>query len=311
MFEQAFPGMEAYQGGQSLGTFDDLILALEYGEAVWGVESAPSVLVLGITPRFVGSILSGGRAPLAASITRYSPYYAVDTTHAVPRLVEKSLWQGLGSRLRFASKQRERFRSAVAGTVNLVLDDGTPYVDYVDDLSAISKSLPGFVRQAGPRTSLVRLTRLYVSPYRYHHLRPWPLERIERWSGEPDSFWYLTHHWNPAADSALVRDRFDRLNAYLQRCGTRLFVVNLPEHPLIQRGYQPGYYEAYLELVRTSVAESDFLDLRTTMTAEDFYDAGHLTLPNALRVTERTIAFMKQDPGDALGVLASSELNRP
>ncbi|HEX7070636.1 MAG TPA: hypothetical protein VF190_07510, partial [Rhodothermales bacterium] len=212
----------------------------------------------------------------------------------------------------FASKQRERFRSAVAGTVNLVLDDGTPYDEYVDDLTAMSRSVAGFVRQAGPRTSLVRLTRLYVSPYRYHHLPPWPEERIASWSGEPDSFWYLTHHWNPASDSALVRARFDRLNAYLERCGTRLFVVNLPEHPIIQRGYEPGYYEAYLKLVRESVPESAFLDLRTTMTAEDFYDAGHLTLPNALRVTTRTIEFMKrQDSGDAAGLLASLESNRP
>ncbi|HEX7070222.1 MAG TPA: hypothetical protein VF190_05435, partial [Rhodothermales bacterium] len=85
-FEEAFPGMQAYQGGQSLGTFDDLILALEYGEAMWGADSAPSILVLGITPRFVGSILSDGRAPLAASITRYSPHYTVDTTAAIPTL---------------------------------------------------------------------------------------------------------------------------------------------------------------------------------------------------------------------------------
>ena len=311
-FEEAFPGMEAYQAGQSLGTFDDLLLALEYGEAVWGHESAPAVLVMGITPRFVGSILSDGRKPLAASITRYSPYFTVDTTSAVPRLVEKPFLDGLRSRIRFIGKQRERFRAAIAGVVNAVVDDGTPYERYLDDFPAIQAGIPSFVRSEGLQTSMSRLTRLYVSPYRYHHLEPWPVSRIQRWSSETDSFWYLTHHWNPTSDSALVQARFDRLNAYLERCGTRLYVVNLPEHPLIQRGYLPGYYEAYLGLVRSAVPDSTFLDLRTMMRAEDFYDAGHLTLESALRVSERTIAFLKNhEPVSTADALAAVGLPSP
>src|SRR5690606_6616258 len=105
--EKAFPGMRVYQGGQSLGTFDDLLLSLEYIEKVYGLDAVPQALVLGITPRFVANI-HHGQSALEITFDRYSPYYSIEYNEEGGYLVEKSWWEGLVSRARFLPKQRGR-----------------------------------------------------------------------------------------------------------------------------------------------------------------------------------------------------------
>ena len=65
-------------------------------------------------------------------------------------------------------------------------------------------------------------------------------------------------------------------------CVSRL---NLPEHPLNSALYDPAADAADLDIVRTALPGVPLLDLATCR-GEVFFDAGHLDLPNALRVTD-------------------------
>src|SRR4030095_10641277 len=72
LFNESFQGLQTFQGGQSQGTFEDLVLTLEYVERVHGRSAVPHTLVLGVTPRFVANI-PRGRSPPVAAIDKYSP----------------------------------------------------------------------------------------------------------------------------------------------------------------------------------------------------------------------------------------------
>lgn len=269
-FNEAFPDLEAFQGGLSLGTFDDVLLSLDYVEKTYGPEAMPRVLVLGITPRFVAN-LPRGESPLVASIDRYSPAYQVQSTPHGSQLEAKEDLQSWSSLFRFLGKQQPRYRAALA----MLCDQ--------------------WLTGAGLETGFNRLLRTYSSPYKYHHLPAWPAREIQGWLHDPDSFWFKTHRWDPASDEVLVRRQFERLLQMMERHGTRLYVVNIPEHPLNRECYPAGRYETYLKLVRESLRDTPFLDLRELLEAGEFYDAGHPTLPGAQRVTERVVELVRND----------------
>jgi hypothetical protein len=112
-FDQEFPNLHAFQSAQSLGTFDDLLLMLDYVEKVYGPEAMPRILVLGITARFVGNIPKN-ISPLAPAINRYSPFYSVEQTSHGSHLIPKNKWKGLVSRARFLLKQQPRYLAAIS-----------------------------------------------------------------------------------------------------------------------------------------------------------------------------------------------------
>jgi hypothetical protein len=307
-FEEAFPGMEAYQGGQSLGTFNDTLLALDYMARVYGSGSMPNTLVLGITPRFVSNI-PRDVSPMVISIDRYSPYLRVEKGHESETLVAKSFLEGLNGRLNFFSKQKARYWAAIASAVNRVIDDPLPYVKYEDKVfpltrDALAKSGVRMVATLaegawgmGLKTFLARMTKLYISPYKYHHRPPMASDIIDGWIHDPESFWSKVREWNPGEDSILIERQFEQLLALAERGGIRLYVVNLPENPRVSASYRPGYYQRYIEAIRAALKDTPFLDLREMLPEEAFYDAGHLNLPSALKTTERIINFLEQQDG--------------
>jgi hypothetical protein len=288
-FDVAFQGVSTYQGGLSLGTLDDLLIVLDYLEGAYGAQALPRSLVVGITPRFVANI-THGVSPLAQAINRYSPRFRVEPANDGPRLHEKTRPEGLLSRLRFLSKQQGRYHAAVCATVLRQLERVTnlppsPWLAPLD--------------QAPDRVDIQTvdgLLRLCRAPYKYHHLRPMTRAVISGWMSDTNSIWYKVHQWEPERDAFNVSTRLTRLRETCHRLGIDLYVVNLPEHPMNRVRYQPGRYEAYLNLVRGSLGDTPFLDLRELLSAEEFYDAGHATLRGAIVVTDRTIEFLRAYP---------------
>jgi hypothetical protein len=280
-FDREFPSMRAYQGAQSLGTLDDLLLALEYIEKVHGRAAVPASLVLGITPRFVANI-PPGVSPLAVALNRYSSSYRVESGPLGSRLVPKSWRQSLIARARFLLKQPSRYLSALGA---------------LGERALVAVAPPG--RAAAVTAALRRSVARHASPYKYHHLERMPPDILRGWLQDPSSFWFKVHGWDPSADGHLVRVQLERLRAVARRHGIRLFVVNLPEHRWNREGYRPGRYEAYMSLVRASLDGTPFLDLRELLEPEEFYDVGHATLAGATRVTERVVEFIKVHDGVA------------
>jgi len=97
----------------------------------------------------------------------------------------------------------------------------------------------------------------------------------------------------------MIRQQFARLLAFTRGHDVRLYVVNLPEIGWNRDGYRPGRYERYEALVRESLEDTPFLDLRTMLGPDEFYDAGHATLPGALRVSRRVVDFVRDHAGVA------------
>ena len=298
--------MQAFQGAQSLGTFDDLLLMLNYIGKVYGTKAMPRILVLGITPRFVANIPHNS-SPLAMAINRYSPFYRVEQTKDGSRLVSKNSWEGLLSRARFLFKQQPRYLAALSSLLSSFLDDNLPYESFIPEfpkmrafrravsLQAFDDFLPAlnYVRDIGLGANLGRWLRLYTSPYKYHHLVPLGPEVLQKWLHDPESFWFKGHAWNPAADAPMIHRQFRQLLELSTEWGMDTYVVNLPEHEWNRDGYQPGYYENYLKLVQMSLDNTPFLNLRDMLEPQSFYDVGHPTLPGAIRETDRVIEFIE------------------
>jgi hypothetical protein len=100
------------------------------------------------------------------------------------------------------------------------------------------------------------------------------------------------HEWDPDAD----RDRVVRdLRAWREFCdrhGTELYVVNMPEISWNRDLYAPGRYERYLEVVREGLGDTPFLDLRTMLADEEFFDSCHPTYAGCERVTDAVTEFI-------------------
>jgi len=303
-FERAFPQMRVVQGGLSLGTFDDVLVSLQYLERVYGKEALPEVLVMGVSPRFVAN-LPRDQSPLVAAINRYSPYYRVARTGNGSRIVEKGTLEGWLSRARFHLKQQARYRAALIALLRPYFREDVPYEEFYGDfermralrdaLSLRPERIPAaldFVRDVGVTSAFGRWFRVYVSPYKYHYLEPMSRDDLRAWLLDPESFWVDVHSWDPDHDSSLVRTQMERLLALTRRCGISLYVVNLPENPVSRKLYRPEHYASYRKILLDSLGDTPFLDLREMLAENEFYDVVHATLPGALRVTDRVIRFV-------------------
>jgi hypothetical protein len=275
LFDESFPSLRTFQGGQSQGTFEDLVLTLEYVARVHGRSAVPHTLVLGVTPRFVANI-PHGRSPLVAAIDEYSPQFRVQNGPDGPRLTDKGLLDSVLARTQFLLfKQPRRYLSAVA--------------------SVARRALPEDRQSAW----IARWLQNYGSPYKFHRLPRMMPEDIRAFMSRPTSFWYAVHQWEPDSDAPVIRRQFSRLLAFTQEHGVRLYVVNMPESVWSREAYLPGRYERYEALVRESLGDTPFLDLRMMLGPDEFYDAGHATLPGALRVSRRVIDFVRDHAGVA------------
>jgi hypothetical protein len=295
-FEEAFPGTRTVQGGLSVGTLDDFLLALDYWRRMFGDDAIPRTFVIGVTPRFVANIPRRERI-FARSITRYSPRYNVEYSPFHSTLVEKRAWEGALARGRFFLKQPGRYRAALCTVFLRTLLRSQPEAF----TPIVSRSAgPVATRFLGRRPSLGRLERCR-SPYHYRGGSPVPAESIENWIRNPESFWYQAHQWNPDSELPEIRAQFERLRRLAAELDVEVFAVNLPEHPLNRVGYDPAAYASYLTLLRETFG-AHFLELRELIAAADFHDAGHVSAEAAIIVTDTTIAFLRYAGMSARGI---------
>jgi len=279
--DSAFPGVRHIQGAQSMGTLEDALLLLEYLEHAHGADALPDRIILGTTPRFVSSIRRGTRSPLAMAINRYSPEYRVVRSREGPRLVRKDQWDGIAARIRFAGKQPDRYRAAVCATLLRAF----PQHDAADGAAPAG---------GGPIARLARGLDRCRSPYRWHGAPPLERDELEGWLKDPTSFWSATRRWNPDVDAKRIVPELRRLRAFAERHGITLHLVNLPEHPLFRNSFPPARYQGYLRLLQQGLGNVPCLNLHTALSASEFFDLGHATLPGAIRVTDLTIEFIRQ-----------------
>jgi hypothetical protein len=281
-FENELPGMSVFNGGLSQGTFDDLLISLDYIKKVYGPSAMPEVMVLGITPRYVANILSeNGQSPLVASINRYSPYYRVEQTPEGSKLVPKSAWDGFVSWLRFLPKNQSRYRPALSAA---------SYEIYRRLLE--TNAIAG---RTGIGKMLERRVRDNRLPYKYHNNRhPWKDEALKAWLNEPESFWFKSKLWDPEKDKARVQEQFAKLKQIARDWNIRLYVVNTPEHPLVRNSYPPGRYEQYLQLVTETLQDTPLLNLRDLLAPNEFFDLAHPTYAGAQRETAQVVRFLKE-----------------
>lgn len=284
-FDRELGGLQSFNAGQSLGTLDDLLVGLEYIEKVYGDDAKPKVIVVGITPRFVANIRSGNEeSPLVEAINVYSPYYrvyetAVDGSHLTP----KGKWESIIGRARFLRMQRVRFRPALGGLV----------------FESYSRYLKGnaLADRLAPNLELYQAAS--ASPHRERNHGPWSPDQLRGALEGRRSFWQKTSEWDPSEDATRLGAQFTRLKQLATNWGAQLYVVNLPEHPMVRQTYERGRYEKYLGFTREALGDTPFLDLRDLLSAEEFYDLAHPTFDGAQRETDLVVEFVKKSRGGA------------
>jgi hypothetical protein len=302
--------MNAFQGAMGLGTIDDLLISLDFQERVYGPESLPHVLVLGISPQFMANLPED--RPFMTGINLYSRFFRVEQTSSGPQLMPKTSWEGWRGRLRFLLlKQQARYLAAITGVLRhfLINEPGQLYFhpQHRSSESPILRQL-GTLMKITSSTALGRYLNDYPSPYRYHHLEPMPVETLRQLLRMPDSWWTRIHAWNPETSSEVFTARFKRLRALTTDRGKLLYVVNLPEHEESRKLYRSEYYQSYLNLIRRVVEDTPFLDLREALTKEEFYDAVHVKRSGAAQVTDMVIGLMRNLDGPALSSARSMSL---
>ncbi len=309
---QAFPQYSPYQGGMSLGTIDDLLLSLEYIEQVYGKEALPEICIVGVSPRFVANIPSVRAFSLG--LNRYSSHFKVQGGQELPRLEKKSWIEGVSSWILFMTqKQAQRIRIGVLAAIGEIV--GTK--SYEESLLAYQQVQQGKSFAVHPLTRMLirsgvarllgieqdlklgleHVIPIEVSPFKYHKLKIVDRTALNQNLRNPKSWWTDVHQWNPEKDRRLVMGKFSKLLEFSNQYGIRLYVVNLPESTMSHRLYREKNYQAYVDLVQSSIGTTPFLDLRHHAPDEEFYDAEHLTFQGAQRVTSELVLFLQKQLG--------------
>ncbi len=262
------PGLVPYQHSQSLGTLEDGLSVLSYIERAYGPSAVPEAILLGITTRFVGDLRTRP-SPLQEGIDRYSPHFTVQEGGHPPELVPRSAFGALGARLALLRLQPDRYRRGLYGIARSAAIAVDPSWEARLDVGpvSVSKHLEGKLASEAD---------------------------IRKWLATPGNHWDLVHGWDPAQHRDRVTREFSLLTDYTRRHDIALYVVNLPELSWNRELYEPGRYEAYLEIVRSALGDRPFLDLRTFLADDDFFDDAHPVWRAAVRVSERVAAFIDE-----------------
>jgi hypothetical protein len=268
-FREVLGGVRLVNDSLSLSTFEDAITQLEYVEKVYGSDTLGSLMIVGVTPRFLQNYAPGER-PLPIVINRYSPYYSLDESVEPQRLVEKNWLESLIARVHLAGHSGSRYMKAAWATV-LAAEARLSGEDLEDVLRA--HALVG--------------ARFYMEPPRnkanYYE--------IARQGG---GFNQVLRTMNPLDQrSAILRD-FDRLRAIASRNGTKILIVNLPEGGWSRNHfYSPGIHEAYMRVLREGVGDLPFLDLRDDLDDDGFVDWVHPTRAASLRISREVATAIR------------------
>ncbi len=288
-FNRAFPSTQTYQGSLSIGTIDDILVALEYLQKAYKMVDLPRAVVLGLTPRAVANI-PDVRA-LIPAVDQYSPFFRVEQTITGPHLVPKTWWESVRSRAQFfLSKSPQRYKTAFMAYFGYLL----PY-KYGPEPCIRSSPSPDWPLQPSEwREGLACGVWMYTSPYKYHHQPPRSLATLQRWLDTPGFPRSKLQDWNPVEHAKTVRARFERLVELTIDRGIRLYVVEMPEHEVSLRRYRPDYLKSYQELMQSVLTDIPYLDLREMLAPYEFHDMVHATWPGAIRVTDRVIDWLRE-----------------
>jgi len=265
-FEEALRGVEAYQNSMSAGVIEDVPLLLEYMEGAYGAGAVPDRVVIGVAFRMAMNYLPNpGETPLRDAIDRYSPVYSIDKTSYPRLLVPKGPAASLASRFRLLGHQGARYRRGLTGALGLVwarLEDRAADAGWRRKLGLVPSRF--YDRPARAKA------RYWKTPTPYPRLaNVRPLEQAER-----------------------LRQSFDELRRIADHRGTEFYVVNLPEGPWMEGFYPDGVYAEYDSLLRRSVGDFPFLDLRWFLEQEEFFDWVHPTPAGARRLSDRVARFV-------------------
>ncbi|HSA56544.1 MAG TPA: hypothetical protein VLE53_12625 [Gemmatimonadaceae bacterium] len=296
-FSTAFPGNHVIPGAMSLGTFRDITAGLEYVEAEHGRAALPTVLVLGISPRFIAEIPAERPFPLA--LERYGRRHGslLDSSAAFG-LARKSALGGTIDHLRFRlSRQSPRYRAVLAWLITrLIPADANAWLAGTRAAVVLSQSGVGQllgvqpIVRAGPR----EFARGYISPYRYQPVHTsWRRAALEAALDDTLSWWSEVFRWDPDRDAAAVRARALALRRFTAERGVDLFVVNLPEHSALRRRTDPGFAARYDALIHAAFDSLPLLDLRCLLPDADFFDAEHASWKGAKEVSAHVVGFMQ------------------
>ena len=261
--------LHPYQNSQSIGTLEDGLVILDYIEQAYGPTAIPDALLIGITPRFIANIRSEA-SPLLNAIDRYSPHFSVDRSQSPARLVPRSFVQSFRPRAHLLSVQPDRYRRGL-----FAIGSRTT--------TALFPSLADHPRFWGP-----------ISQAKYIDDRIASEAGIRKWLATPGNFWDKVFCWNPDDNRASVLHQLRLLAEYADRNGVQLYIVNLPELSWARERYDPKHYAAYTTILREAFHDIPFLDLRTFVADDDFYDSSHTKWRASRRVSERVGRFIQE-----------------
>jgi len=264
-------GLEPYQNSQSIGTLESTLIILEYIERAYGPSAIPEAILLGVTPRFVANIRHG-RSPLYMAINRYSPHFSVEDEDGSPRLVPRSAGESLRARMALLSLEPDRYRRGLFAI-------GTQLAASVMPSLAAQRAVWGPVREAKYLTGRIESD-----------------QTIRDWLTDPNGVPAAVRAWDANADRR-SQDVFRRFMDFTERYGVRLYVVNLPQLSWSRELDNPNRYAAYLKLVRDAIGDTPFLDLRTFVPDDGFYDSLHVTWREGKRVSRRVEMFVTAERG--------------
>jgi hypothetical protein len=305
-FEAAFPGYDIYQGGISAGTLEDVTASLEYIEKVYGASALPTILVLGIAPRFIANIPDD--RPFAPGLNRYSPYYsAVQEPHRIA-LRPKTILDGARARIRFLiRKEPERFRISFVAVANRVLwrNGYAPGgettlargLDWLFTTYPVARLIDALGYPQARQFSFSVIVRWIISPYKFSLNKPIqyrPMTREEYNKEDLGGVWRRTYDWDPTKEEAKTRARLKYLVDFVKRHGIRMLVINLPERDFSRVLFDENNYRAYLDLVRDELDGMEFMNLRDFLDTVDFYDREHTTPAGSARLSDEIIRRMRE-----------------
>jgi len=296
-FARAFPLFHVAPGAMSLGTLRDVTAGLEYVEREYGRAALPSVIVLGISPRFLAEIPDD--RPFSRALARYGRHLGplADSMSAFG-LSQKSVFDGVLDNARFRlTRQAERYRTAFAWlATKLVSPRASARVRSMPPMRLLAETRFGEVMgvdrfaQLGPR----QFSLEFMSPYRYQPaMTSMPRDSLAASLDNPASWWHDVFTWDPDRDAAGIRARAAALVAWTRERRIDLYVVRLPEHSLLRQRIDPVRAERFDALMKAAFDPLPVLDLECLLPDDQFLDAEHALWTGAKQVSAQVIGYVK------------------
>lgn len=308
-FEAAFPAYIVYQGGITLGTLDDVNLALEYVERVYGREALPEIIVLGVAPRFIANIPDD--RPFNDGIDHYSPYLKTVRMNPAVELVPKGLFESLFARARFfVYKKPEEIQTTLFAVLNdwMVRQSainpgrehsglGRAFQEYwgrIFKRPAMKRLIVHMLFKQANTLDVFKVLAWKSSPYKYRLSAPRDPEEMIEWANHEKSWWREVYSWNPKATEKKTLQSLRRFRKFLDTHHIKLLVVNMPERDVSRTMFNDENYGNYIALVKNSFGEGRFLDLREFLRPDEFFDFEHSVYSGSLRFTREVIRRLNQ-----------------